>query len=90
MAVAVAKLDDWQTTDLRNCATYNEAGMTGAPRGDASSLFCISVQDRVKGSRSMELEGIHHLTAISAQIRENKRFYTEGCVWSSGASTRMM
>ncbi len=25
----------------------------------------------------MELEGIHHLTAISAQIRENKRFYTE-------------
>lgn len=25
----------------------------------------------------MELTGIHHLTAISAQIRENKRFYTE-------------
>jgi glyoxalase family protein len=25
----------------------------------------------------MELGGIHHLTAISAQIRENKRFYTE-------------
>lgn len=25
----------------------------------------------------MELLGIHHLTAISAQIRENKRFYTE-------------
>ena len=25
----------------------------------------------------MELEGIHHLTAISARIRENKRFYTE-------------
>src|SRR6478735_7867161 len=25
----------------------------------------------------MELEGIHHLTAISAQIRENKRFFTE-------------
>src|SRR6187551_2160395 len=24
----------------------------------------------------MELEGIHHLTAISAQIRENHRFYT--------------
>jgi glyoxalase family protein len=26
---------------------------------------------------AMELTGIHHLTAISAQIRENKRFYTE-------------
>ena len=25
----------------------------------------------------MELTGIHHLTAISSQIRENKRFYTE-------------
>jgi glyoxalase family protein len=25
----------------------------------------------------MELTGIHHLTAISARIRENKRFYTE-------------
>ena len=25
----------------------------------------------------MDLTGIHHLTAISAQIRENKRFYTE-------------
>jgi glyoxalase family protein len=25
----------------------------------------------------MELRGIHHLTAISAQIRENKRFFTE-------------
>lgn len=25
----------------------------------------------------MELTGIHHVTAISAQIRENKRFYTE-------------
>ena len=25
----------------------------------------------------MELLGIHHLTAISAQIRENKRFYTQ-------------
>jgi glyoxalase family protein len=25
----------------------------------------------------MQLTGIHHLTAISAQIRENKRFYTE-------------
>jgi glyoxalase family protein len=25
----------------------------------------------------MELTGIHHLTAISAKIRENKRFYTE-------------
>src|SRR5680860_1775760 len=25
----------------------------------------------------MNLTGIHHLTAISAQIRENKRFYTE-------------
>jgi glyoxalase family protein len=25
----------------------------------------------------MELTGIHHLTAISAQIRENKRFYTD-------------
>jgi glyoxalase family protein len=25
----------------------------------------------------LELTGIHHLTAISAQIRENKRFYTE-------------
>ena len=25
----------------------------------------------------MELLGIHHLTAISAQIRENKRFFTE-------------
>ncbi len=31
----------------------------------------------VQGVDSMELEGIHHLTAISAQIRENKRFYTE-------------
>ena len=26
---------------------------------------------------TMELLGIHHLTAISAQIRENKRFFTE-------------
>ncbi len=26
---------------------------------------------------TLELEGIHHLTAVSAQIRENKRFYTE-------------
>lgn len=26
---------------------------------------------------ALELEGIHHLTAVSAQIRENKRFYTE-------------
>ncbi|MBX3070148.1 MAG: ring-cleaving dioxygenase [Thermomicrobiales bacterium] len=26
----------------------------------------------------MDFTGIHHLTAISAQIRENKRFYTEG------------
>src|SRR5680860_592486 len=25
----------------------------------------------------MELLGIHHLTAISAEIRENKRFFTE-------------
>ena len=25
----------------------------------------------------MELEGIHHLTAVSARIRDNKRFYTE-------------
>jgi glyoxalase family protein len=25
----------------------------------------------------MELLGIHHLTAISAAIRENRRFYTE-------------
>jgi glyoxalase family protein len=25
----------------------------------------------------MELLGIHHLTAISATIRENRRFYTE-------------
>ena len=25
----------------------------------------------------MDLTGIHHLTAISAEIRENKRFYTE-------------
>src|SRR5919112_4969427 len=25
----------------------------------------------------MEMLGIHHLTAISAQIRENKRFFTE-------------
>ena len=25
----------------------------------------------------MELSGIHHLTAISARIRENHRFYTQ-------------
>ena len=25
----------------------------------------------------MDLKGIHHLTAISAQIRENHRFYTQ-------------
>ena len=25
----------------------------------------------------MELLGIHHLTAISAAIRENRRFYTD-------------
>ncbi|HEV2129763.1 MAG TPA: VOC family protein, partial [Longimicrobiaceae bacterium] len=25
----------------------------------------------------MELKGIHHLTAISAKIRENYRFYTQ-------------
>ena len=25
----------------------------------------------------MELQGIHHLTAVSARIRDNKRFYTE-------------
>jgi glyoxalase family protein len=25
----------------------------------------------------MELLGIHHLTAISAHIRENKRFFTD-------------
>src|SRR5215204_2461978 len=25
----------------------------------------------------MELHGIHHLTAVSASIRENRRFYTE-------------
>src|SRR5829696_7079361 len=29
------------------------------------------------GACSMEVEGIHHVTAISAQIREKKRFYTE-------------
>src|SRR3954467_3642017 len=26
---------------------------------------------------TIELEGIHHLTAVSAKIRDNKRFYTQ-------------
>ena len=25
---------------------------------------------------TIELKGIHHLTAVSAKIRDNKRFYT--------------
>lgn len=28
-------------------------------------------------STDLQLTGIHHLTAVSADIRENKRFYTQ-------------
>lgn len=28
-------------------------------------------------SKAVQLLGIHHLTAVSAKIRENRRFYTE-------------
>ena len=36
-----------------------------------------TTQGAESGERSLDLLGIHHLTAISARIGDNKRFYTE-------------
>jgi glyoxalase family protein len=37
----------------------------------------LGVDNGAKDTRAMNLTGIHHLTAVSAAIRENHRFYTQ-------------